>query len=179
MLVATYIFPVASLWGTFRHAAGPLIVGLTVAAVLFADRAVDAIRRRRAWQRRNAWLAPLALALLVVPVTLLQLTIIASNGRVVDSRASAIATFLHEQPEAAGATPRVITDKPIWVNMTSGLPTLALPAQPPEVVLQLARDQGATLILVAETRGAYPAAFRSGPLAGCFSNEPGPPMCRT
>jgi hypothetical protein len=86
MLVATYIFPVASLWGTFRHAAGPLIVGLTVAAVLFADRAVDGMRRRRAWQRRNAWLAPLALALLVVPVTLLQLTFIAGSGRDVESR---------------------------------------------------------------------------------------------
>jgi 4-amino-4-deoxy-L-arabinose transferase-like glycosyltransferase len=168
MAVATYVFPVASLWGTFRHAAGPLIVGLTVAAVLFADRAVDGIRRRRAWQRRNAWLAPLALALLVVPITLLQLTFISSNGRVVESSAKAIATFLHEQPETDGATPRVITDLPIWLNMTSGLPTLALPAQPPEVVLRLAHDQGATLILVSRTRGAYPAAFRSGPLAPCF-----------
>lgn len=168
MLIATYVFPVASLWGTFRHAAGPLIVGLTVAAVLVADRAVDGIRRRRSWQRRNAWLAPLALALLVVPITLLQLTFISSDARVVESRANAIAAFLHEQPEADGATPRVITDVPIWVNMASGLPTLALPAQPAEVVLSLAHDQGATLIFVSRTRGPYPDAFRSGPLAGCF-----------
>ena len=89
MLVATYIFPVASLWGTFRHAAGPLIVGLTVAAVLVADRAVDGIRRRRAWQRRNAWLAPLALSLLVLPITLLQLTFISERqpgGRIARQR---------------------------------------------------------------------------------------------
>jgi len=174
LLVATYLFPVASVWGTFRHSAGPLIVGLVVSSVLVTDRLVDAIRRRRGWQRKNAWMAPLALALIAFTMTAFQLIFLIDGSRRTESSAKAIATFLLQQPEAQTAQPRVITDKPIWLNMTTGLPTLALPAQSPDVVLKLAHDQGATLILVAEQRGPYPAAFRSGPLAGCFVERPTP-----
>jgi dolichyl-phosphate-mannose-protein mannosyltransferase len=174
LLVATYVFPVASLWGTFRHSAGPLIVGLVVSSVLVTDHLVDAIRRRRSWQRKNAWMAPLALALIAFTMTAFQLVFLIESSRRTESSARAIATFLLQQPEAQAAQPRVITDKPIWLNMTSGLPTLALPAQSPDVVLKLAHDQGATLVLVAEQRGLYPAALRSDPLAGCFIERPRP-----
>jgi len=168
LLVATFVFPVASVWGTFRHSAGPLIVGLVVAAMLVTDRLVDGTRRRRAWTRKNAWLAPLALALLTFAITVLQLTFVISNSKQTEASAVAMANLLHQQPETANSRMPVITDKPIWLNMTSGLPTLALPAQSPDVVLRLAHDQAASLIVVADQRGPYPDAFRSGPLASCF-----------
>ena len=174
LAIATYLFPVASLWGTFRHSAGPLIVGLVVASVLVTDRLVDSVRRRRGWQRRNAWMAPFALALLAFAMTIVQLAFLINSAKLTESSATAIATFLHEQPETADSRVPLITDKPIWLNMTSGLPTLALPAQTPDVVLELAHDQGAQLILLAEQRGSYPADFRSGPLANCFVERPVP-----
>ena len=174
LAIATYVFPVASVWGTFRHAAGPLIVGLVVAAVLVTDRLVDNVRRRRGWQRKNAWMAPFALALLAFAITILQLAFLINSAKQTESSATAIATFLRQQPETADARTPVITDKPIWLNMTSSLPTLALPAQSPDVVLRLAHEQGAKLILLAEPRGRYPAAFRSGPLANCFVERPVP-----
>jgi hypothetical protein len=174
LAVATYLFPVASLWGTFRHSAGPLIVGLVVSAVLITDRLVDSVRRRRSWQHKNVWLAPVALAALAFALTALQLLFLATSSRLTESKANDIATFLQQQPEAQGAQPRVITDHPLFLNMTSGLPMLALPAQSPDVVLRLAHDQGASLILLAEQRGPYPAAFRSGALASCFVERPVP-----
>ena len=119
-------------------------------------------------------MAPIALAVIAFTMTAFQLVFLIDSGRRTEFSAKAIATFLLQQPEAQGAQPRVITDKPIWLNMTSGLPTLALPAQSPEVVLKLAHDQGATLILVAEQRGGYPASFRSGALASCFVERPRP-----
>jgi hypothetical protein len=142
--------------------------------VLVADRLVDAVRRRRGWRHQNVWLAPVALAALAFALTTFQLLFLATSSRLTLSKADAIATFLHQQPEAVGARPVVITDHPLFMNMASGLPMLALPAQSADVVLQLARDQGATLVLVTEHRGPYPAAFRSGPLASCFIERPLP-----
>ena len=37
------------MWGTFLHAAGPLLVGLTVAAMLGADAAIARVAATRGW----------------------------------------------------------------------------------------------------------------------------------
>ena len=174
LLVATVVFPVASMWGTFLHSAGPLMVGLTICAVVATDRVVDSIRRRRAWERRNAWLAPAALALLTIPMTALQLTIL-GGGRITELSANSVGAYLLDQPEAqAGARPVIITDHPMWLNFASGLPTLKLPLEAPDVVLRLARDHAATLVVLNEQYGPYPAALRAGPLASCFVERPPP-----
>ncbi|MDQ3937893.1 MAG: glycosyltransferase family 39 protein, partial [Chloroflexota bacterium] len=68
-LITSLVLPVATRWGTFQHAAGPLLVGLTVAAVLGTDRLLAELRRRRRWPRSNAWLGPLALAAMTVPLS--------------------------------------------------------------------------------------------------------------
>ena len=57
-VVTSVAFPVATLWGTFEHASGPLLVGLTVAALIGGDAFVAWLVKRRDWQRQNAWLAP-------------------------------------------------------------------------------------------------------------------------
>ncbi|MEP7379057.1 MAG: hypothetical protein ABI725_05780, partial [Chloroflexota bacterium] len=67
------LFPVATLWGTFAHAAGPFHVGLVVVAVIGADAFVARVREWRSWPRANAWLAPAGLALIGLPIAALAL----------------------------------------------------------------------------------------------------------
>ena len=74
------VFPVATLWGTFLHASGPLLVGLTVCAVLGGDAAVARIRTARHWSRENAWMAPAALMAIAVPLAALEGTALASQS---------------------------------------------------------------------------------------------------
>lgn len=175
LAMASFVFPVASLWGTFQHASGPLLLGLTVAAVLGADAVVDYVRRRRHWKRANAWLAPLALALVAGPLSVFQLALLARAGDDAAARYAALAAVVAQQPEVAGgARPIVISDHPIWLSETTGLPTLALPAEAPDVVLRLAHDQHASLIVISEGRGDYPAAFRMGSTVHCFVERPLP-----
>ena len=99
LLVATFVFPVASVWGTFRHSAGPLVVGLVVSSVLVTDRLVDAVRRRRGWQRKNAWMAPLALALIAFAMTALPARLPDRQRQLSESSATSIAFLLRQQPE--------------------------------------------------------------------------------
>ena len=68
--MTSLLFPVATLWGTFEHAAGPLLVGLLVAAVLGADAFVAAHPRVAgvAADQRVAG-APDALVALTLPLT--------------------------------------------------------------------------------------------------------------
>jgi hypothetical protein len=174
--IASVVFPVASLWGTFQHASGPLLLGLTVAGVLGGDTVVDYVRRRRHWKRANAWLAPLALALVAAPLAIFQLGLLARAGDDAAARYSALAAVVAQQPETLHrpSAPPVISDHPIWLSEATGLSTLALPAEAPDVVLRLANDQNALLIVISEGRGDYPAAFRSGSTAHCFVERPLP-----
>ena len=74
-IVTGVLFPVATLWGTFEHASGPLLVGLIVAALLGGDALIAWLQARRGWQRNNTWLAPLAVLALAIPLALVQVTI--------------------------------------------------------------------------------------------------------
>jgi hypothetical protein len=163
------LFPVATLWGTFEHAAGPLHVGLIVAAVVGLDAFVARIRVWRSWPRSNSWLAPAALALATIPITSLAL-VGAANAALTDSA--------HIQSVAAalpgGAEP-VITDRPIWLSSATGRPALALPDEAVGSITQLARDFNAGLVVVTEPRGAFPGVLRSAEAAACFVEVPGMP----
>ena len=173
--IASLVFPVASRWGTFQHAAGPFIVGLTVAAVLGADRLVEWVGRKRRWQRANTWLTPLALSLVALLISGLQLVQLKRDATSVSDRYAVFAAAIQSLPEAAApARPVVISDHPLWLADATGLPTLALPAEAPDTLLRLAQDQHATLILVAEGRDPYPAALRAQPYSACFVERPLP-----
>jgi hypothetical protein len=67
-VVTSIVFPVATQWGTYQHAVGPMLVALTVLAMLGLDGLVALVGRRRHWSRENAWLAPLAMLVLVLPL---------------------------------------------------------------------------------------------------------------
>ena len=168
------LFPVATLWGTFEHASGPLLVGLAVAAVIGGDAFVAWLVKRRGWQRQNAWLAPFALIALTIPLAAFQL--VSASRQAADEQAQirSIAVQLPAALAAAGvaAEAPVITDRPIWLSDSLGRPALALPDESPNVVLRLARDFGARSVVIVEERGAYPGALRDPANASCFTELP-------
>ena len=55
------LFPVATLWGTFMHASGPLLVGLGVVAAFGGDALLARISSLRDWEKPNVIVAPIAL----------------------------------------------------------------------------------------------------------------------
>jgi hypothetical protein len=164
------LFPIATLWGTFQHASGPLLVGLIVAALVGGDRFVAWLVARRRWARENGWLAPAALIALTLPLTLLQM---GGAQREAAFDRAAMATVAAELPGALASAgievdAPLITDKPIWLSAALERSTLALPDEPVDSVLALARTFGAPAVVVIEGRGRYPAdLFQMG--QSCFT----------
>jgi hypothetical protein len=169
LAVTTVLFPVATLWGTFEHASGPLLVALAGAAVIGGDAFVAWLVRQRQWQRTNAWMAPLALVLLTLPVSAFQLSSASAHAteqaRIVAGIAAAVPAYLDQAGVPQDAP--VITDHPVWLLRALGRPAVTLPDEPVAAVLDLARHFGARAVIVAYTRGAYPGALEAGQPA-CF-----------
>jgi hypothetical protein len=175
-VATSVLFPVATLWGTFEHAAGPLFVGLSVSAAAGTDRVVAWVRRRRGWPRTNAWLAPLTLVALTLPLAGLQVAIAAGQTRDEASRMAAAASALPASLADAGVamdTP-LISDQPIWLSDALDRPAIALPDEPPTAVARLAADFGAQALVVFDGRGRYPDVLRQAGGSPCFAERPVP-----
>ncbi len=180
-LVADVVFPVATVWGTFLHASGPLLVGLSVAAVLGMDAFVARVGRARAWSRPNAWLGPAAMLAVVGLLLTLEVLIVAAQSRGMAIRMTAIAAELRALPEVTagaaagtGATAPsrhavLISDHPMWLADVLGQPVIALPDESPEDVATLAADFGSSYLVVFDERGQYPDALLTGPSSACLT----------
>jgi hypothetical protein len=169
LVATTVVFPVATLWGTFEHASGPLLVGLCVAAVLAGDSFVAWIGAHRGWQRNNAWMAALALVALTVPLSALQL--VGASAQASDE-ALTVATVSGDLTDALAAaavppTTPIITNRPIWLSQATQRAALALPRESEQSILSLASTFGARAIVVFSDD---PALFRIDPsTAACFT----------
>jgi len=166
-VLTSLVFPVATLWGTFRHASGPLLLGLLISAVMGADWLVARLREMRGWQRSNAWLAPFALLVFTLPLTIVQLWFASSQAYDQRERLESLHAALLALPSGP-----LITDRPIWISQEVGRQALVLPDEPSASVLQLARDFRAPAVLIVEQRRGYPAALRSEEAAACFVEQP-------
>jgi hypothetical protein len=171
-LGTSILFPVATLWGTFEHAAGPMHVALIVAAVIGMDAFVNRVRAWRSWPRSNSWLAPAALALATLPICALALVGAAHASGLDAQRIDQISAAL---PPYNGAP--IITDRPVWLSEATGRSAIALPDEPIESLTRLAADFHAAAIVVTEPRGDYPAVLRTPAATACFSelSNPGLP----
>ena len=173
-IATSALFPVATLWGTFEHAAGPFHVALIVAAVVGMDAFVARVRAWREWPRSNSWLAPAALALATLPICALALVGAANAVRHDAQRIDQIAAALPIDHGDHGAP--IITDRPVWLSGATGRPAIALPDEPIESLTRLAEDFGAELIVVTEPRGDLPAVLRTDEARACFSEVIGPAL---
>ena len=167
-LFTSLVFPIATQWGTYQHAAGPMLVALIVLAMLGLDAFVAWVGRRRGWARENAWLAPLAMLVLVLPLAVLfvRLTGVAAEQEM--ARQAVVAGAL-----AGVVTPGdvVITDHPMWLAEVTDLRTAALPDEPIGAVADLADALGARWLLVLDARGDYPDVLLATP-SPCFVPTP-------
>jgi hypothetical protein len=169
-LVTSLAFPVATTWGTFLHAAGPVHVLLVIAALVGLDRLIAAVGRRRAWTNPVAWLAP---GLTVSSAILFTAVLFPSFGGTSGSyqaRYRAIDDQMRRAGLPLGSIGPVITDFPIWLAAATDADSLALPAESPASVADLAATFGArTLILSSDDRGGWPGVLAAGgPGSGCF-----------
>jgi hypothetical protein len=170
-LVTSLLFPVATTWGTFLHAAGAIHVLLIVVCLLALDAFIARVGVWRGWTRPVAWLGPtLTIASAVLFSFALasyarQATDTARRYAVLEARMAALG-----RPLDATAGP-VITDFPIWLAEAVRIPTLALPDESPSDVLDLANAFPGTryLIISSEDHGRWPAVLATGaPGAECF-----------
>jgi len=175
------VFPVATQWGTFLHAGGPVHVLIVLSGLLGLDGVIAWVGKRRGWTRPVAWLGP---ALGIFSATLFSVWSLPSFGagtadtarlyEELDRRAAAVG-----YPLDATAGP-VISNFPIWLAETQRIPTLGLPNEPPNDVLDLARTFPGThlLVLVQAESPHWPADLTNGsPGAECFRQVdlgPGP-----
>ena len=164
-LVTSLLFPVATTWGTFLHAAAPVHVLIIVSALGALDAGLARLGGRMGWTRPIAWLgAVLAVggsalfAVALVPILAARARDTARTFAVLAGEMAAIGAPLD------GARP-VIADFPIWLAETQRVPTLALPDEAPSDVLDLAEEFGARwLIMTNDDHGAWPAILDGGPI---------------
>lgn len=180
-LVTSLVFPVATQWGTFLHASGPLLAGLIVASMLALDAALSRVRQGRGWSRANLWLGPAMALALVMPFGLLQVSVLSAQAETREERVTAAADALERLPELAaapraGEAPRMraalISDRPVWLAEALRRPVIALPDEPPRTVARLAADFGTRLVLILDERGRYPAAWFTPDGAACLAGPP-------
>ncbi len=176
-LVTSLLFPVATTWGTFLHAAAPVHVLIIVSALGALDAGLARLGRRMGWQRPIAWLgAVLAVggsalfAVALVPILAAQAKDTARTYEVLTRQMAAIGAPLD------GSHP-VIHDFPIWLAETQRVPALALPDETPADVADLAEEFGARWLIVAkDDHGEWPGILDAGsdPATACFTEVPLP-----
>jgi hypothetical protein len=171
--VTSLIFPVATQSGTFLHAAGAVLVLLIVACLAALDALIAWVGRQRHWTRPVAWLGPAFAIAAIVPLTVVSVSAISRQADDVRARYEALPAAMARAGVPLGDGP-VITDFPIWLAESARIPTLALPDEPPDAVLDLAHHFGAKLLVV-QVDGVrqWPGILNgdaSG--AGCFKEVP-------
>jgi hypothetical protein len=174
-LVASLVFPVATTWGTFLHAAGAIHVLFVISALLALDAVIGWVGARRGWTRPVAWLGP---TFAIAGCLLFSGVLLSDDGRAsreTAARYDALAAALSDPSFAAPIDTEpgpIITDFPIWLAEATRHHTIALPNESPDSVLDLARtfDPPARLLVVdAGNTGVWPAAILSGaPGSECF-----------
>jgi hypothetical protein len=176
-LVATLVFPVATTWGTFLHAAGAIHVLVLVSALLALDWLIQRVGEARSWTRPVAWLG----ATLAVGGSLLLTSVLlpvdAAAGHATASRYAALPGALSTAgaPLPSDGSP-VISDFPIWLAAETGVHAIALPNESPADILDLAQTFDAGMLIVdANTEGQWQRIFNPETLgAECFQPVPLP-----
>jgi hypothetical protein len=174
-LVASVVFPVSTIWGTFLHAAGAIHVLLVISALLVLDAVIGWVGVRRGWTNPVAWLGP---AFAIAGCLLFSAVLLPGDGRIARATAdryAAIAAVFSEpgtELDLAAEPGPVIVDFPIWFAEATRHHAIALPNEPAESILDLARafDPPARILVVtADNTGVWPAAILSGaPGSECF-----------
>jgi hypothetical protein len=172
-LVTSLVFPVATTWGTFLHAAGPVHVLIVVSALVALDAVLVGVGKRLGWTKEVGWLgATMGTASSVLFSAVLLTGFGAGSRETRDLYGELGARMAGAGHRLDPPGLRVMSNFPIWVAETQRVSTLALPDEPPEDVLDLADTFPGTryLILTSPEGTHWPADLENGaPGAECFA----------
>ena len=168
------LFPVATLWGTFMHASGPLMAGLIVVAALGGDALLARISRARAWDQPNVILAPLALLSVTLLLAFFQVLVVARQSDDTQARYAALAEAIEAfaTTSATDIPGTIISDHPMWLAGALERTAVALPDEPIEALMELGRTFETNWVVVVDERGRYPTALLDDSRRGCLAHEP-------
>lgn len=168
------LFPIATRWGTFLHASGPLLVGLLVMAVLGMDALLAAVSARRRWSQPNVVLGPMALMAVAVGLSGLQISLVADQSREREARYKSLAQAIEVVAERDGQVvpDTLITDHPMWIAEALDRNAIALPDEDTGSVVALSSEFQAPWVVIVDERGRYPADLLSLEARGCLAGPP-------
>jgi hypothetical protein len=172
-LITSLLFPAATQWGTFLHAAAPVHVLLVLSGILGLDAAVTRLGERLAWTRSVTWVGAVG----SVAVSLMFSAVLLpgygqssrDTARHFEELGLRMAAIGRPLDRSAGP---VISNFPIWMAETQRVSALALPNEPPQDVLDLKDHFDGTRLLVLVGAGGshWPADVESGqPGSDCFT----------
>jgi hypothetical protein len=172
-LVTSLLFPAATQWGTFLHAAGPVHALVVLSAVLATDAGLARLGGRLGWTKSVGWVGAAGLTAVSLLFSAALLPTFGSGSRATASTYEALGARMARAGHPLDDTNlRVISNFPIWVAETQRIPSLALPDEPPIDVLDLAATFPGTryLILTNPEGKHWPGDLEAGlPGAECFS----------
>src|SRR6476646_3454832 len=117
-LATSLLFPVATTWGTFLHAAAPVHVLLLISALGALDAGIARLGSRLGWTRPVAWLGP---TLAIFASLLFSVVLLPGFGGGASATARTYQVIAREMAAIGapldGSTP-VIHDFPIWLAET-------------------------------------------------------------
>ena len=173
-LSTSLLFPVATLWGTFLHASGPLLVALGTVAALGGDALLARVSRWRRWERPNIVIAPVALIALTTLFTTFQVRLVGSQASDVAETMEALGRSLAAVRADAGdsAPDTIITDHPMWLADATGTYAVALPDEDISSVIALGKVFDTHWVVVAGERGRYPDALLEPDARTCLRADP-------
>ena len=169
-LVTSLAFPVATLSGTYLHAAGPAFVLLAVCCVAALDRFVVLVGRVRHWTRPVAWLGPAFAIAAIAPLCFVTVHSIASQAGDTQRRYELLPAAMARAGLPLDGSSPIISDNPIWLAEAARVPAIALPEESPDSVLDLAHRFGAKVLIVgSDPAREWPEILnRGGSAAKCF-----------
>jgi hypothetical protein len=153
----TLLFPVATTWGTFLHAAIPALVLLLVLGIAGLDAGIAVIGRRRRWTRPVAWLGPLFAGFGALLFMSVGIPAYAAQARSIEASYSALPARFAALGDPLDPAVPVISDHPIWLAEADRVRALALPDEPVSSVLEIARTFGARYVVLDGVAGGWPA----------------------
>jgi hypothetical protein len=173
-VMTVLLFPVATRWGTFLHASGPLLVALAVSAVLGGDALLARISAVRRWDKPNVIVAPIALVAITLVLLGLQVLVVAGQAQHLEERYAAVRSGVEATAAELGtAVPDVIvSDHPIWLAEVLGRASVALPDEDIASLHHLATTFDTDWVVVVDERGRYPESLLGAAGRGCLATEP-------
>jgi hypothetical protein len=167
------LFPAATQWGTFLHAAAPAHVLLVISALLGIDAVITRLGRRVGWTRSVTWVGMVGGIAASLMFSAVLLPGYGQSSRDTARHFEELRLRMAEigRPLDRTAGP-VISNFPIWMAETQRVSALALPDESPEDVLDLADHFSETrlLVLVGAAGSHWPADLETAqPGSDCFT----------